>query len=621
MTAKQRPSIFSRFQRLQARGAVSGPASEMRRSRSSVSDAINAPGEVEDNPASKLLALFQEMRKQTAGKGDGLTGGDLQSADENSERIWYIEGTVPNKFFFLRFGSPLDVFAFQTLRFISLLDIIAVPMMLTFGRVTWLAHLTELFPMVIKIDLLVGVCYLLGTVRRLITSTVDTEQAKEFVELKTIRQRETRTCNFWYDVFSMPGHLWWLDGCRVLCAFRLLRWWRVVSNDRDRCYQIATGRIENFRSTIIKLNFYLALVGHYFACGWFCAVMWPFDDMRGLMEVNATYWGSDLFSQYMSTLASGMAMIVGWTGPSAPHPDGYTNVELVYNAVASPFSGIFLAYVVGGLLLALERAAYEREKFLQKMGNIEHVMGSLGLPVDTRQRVIKYQTYLNLHNIEKDAYGMLFDGLSIHLHKEIQLIMYESLIVSAPFLQKVPVDVLVKIVTAFKNEVYSPGDTIVRKGEIGHELFFVVKGNCVVLADFDGTTVLAEKHCGDYFGEVAIVMDSPRNAWIKAKTFSVLAALPKLAFDEAVQPYPHVKEIMIKGIIDQGMHGTGSTPVSPTNTTPLLADSASLEVSLGTAALPSATPVPATQGSETIVMLKALREQITSQIARLEHND
>lgn len=213
---------------------------------------------------------------------------------------------------------------------------------------------------------------------------------------------------------------------------------------------------------------------------------------------------------------------------------------------------------------------------------------------------------------------MLFDGLSTHLHKEVQLIMYESLITSAPFLQKVPVDVLVKIVTAFKNEVFSPGDTIVRKGEIGQELFFVVKGSCVVLADFEGTTVLAEKQCGDYFGEVAIVMDSPRNAWIKAKTFCVLAVLPKLAFDEAVQLHPLVKEIMIERIIDQGSHGTGKKKYPPTNTTPLLADSLSQEVSLGNAALPSATPV---NGSETIAMLKALREHITSQIERLEHKD
>lgn len=618
MSAEKRPSIFARFQKLQARGAVSRSASEMKRSRSSVSDAINAPGEAEDNPASNLLALFKEMRQQTAEQGDGLAVGDLQGDDESSERIWYIEGTVPNNFFFLRFGSSMDVFAYQILRLISLLDIIAVPMMLTFGRVTWIGHLTEVYPIVVKIDVLVGIIFLLGALRRLITSTVYLEQAKEFVEFRTIWWRELRTSHFWYDVFSMPGHIWWLDGCRVLCAFRLLRWWRVASNDRDRCYQIATGRIENFRTTITKLCFYLALVAHYFACGWFCAVMWPFDDMRGLMEVNATYWRSDLFSQYISTLASGMAMIVGWTGPSAPHPDGYTDVELVYNAMASPISGIFLAYVVGGLLLALERAAYDREKFLQKMGNIEHVMGSLGLPVGTRQRVIKYQTYLNLHNIEKDAFGMLFDGLSTHLHKEVQLIMYESLITSAPFLQKVPVDVLVKIVTAFKNEVFSPGDTIVRKGEIGQELFFVVKGNCVVLADFEGTTVLAEKQCGDYFGEVAIVMDSPRNAWIKAKTFCVLAVLPKLAFDEAVQLHPLVKEIMIERIIDQGSHGTGKKTSPPTNTTPLLADSLSLEVSLGNAALPSATPV---NGSETIAMLKALREHITSQIERLEHKD
>eukprot|EP00930_Biecheleria_cincta_P034561 TRINITY_DN23875_c0_g1_i1.p1 TRINITY_DN23875_c0_g1~~TRINITY_DN23875_c0_g1_i1.p1 ORF type:complete len:631 (-),score=99.86 TRINITY_DN23875_c0_g1_i1:137-2029(-) len=621
MAAKSRSSLLDRFQKLQEKDAAARHASGPRRS---VSDAINAPGELEDNSASSLLSLFEDMRRQAIGKNiDELAGEGWQDADGSNGRIWYIEGTIPNKGCFLRFGSSLDLLAFQMLRCISLLDTIAVPMMLTFGRVTWLAHLKVLFPIVIRIDVLVGICYLLGTARRLITSTVDLEQAKEFVELKAIRQREIRKYTFWCDVLSMPGHLWWMDGCRVLCAFRLLRCWRVMSNERDRCYQIATGKIENVRSTIIKLAFYLALVAHCFACAWFYAVMWPFDDMQGLVEVNAKYWGSDLFSQYIATLAGGMAMLVGWSGPSAPHPDGFTNVELVYNAVASPIAGVFQAYVVGGLLLALERAAHESDKFLHKMDNIGHVMASLGLPVDTRKRVIKYQTFLNLHNIEKDAFASLFDGLSTHLHKEIQLIMYESLIVSAPFLKKVPVDVLVKIVTAFNNEVFSPGDTIVRKGEIGQELFFVVKGSCQVLADFEGTTVLAEKHCGDYFGEVAIVMDTRRNAWIKAKTFCVLAVLPKLAFDEAVQPYPLVKEIMIKRIIDEGRHGTGNAPShanSPTNTTPLLKDSTSLDASA--AVLP---PLPslasATEEPETLEMLKAMQVQLTSQIRRLESKE
>eukprot|EP00930_Biecheleria_cincta_P033099 TRINITY_DN22927_c0_g1_i1.p1 TRINITY_DN22927_c0_g1~~TRINITY_DN22927_c0_g1_i1.p1 ORF type:complete len:517 (+),score=63.80 TRINITY_DN22927_c0_g1_i1:40-1551(+) len=456
------PSMFQSLPGLQE-GASRERQGASRKSRRGISDAISAPNNHEGNHAGRLVALFAEMRKQTTTKNtDEVLNADFQDVT-TADRIWYIEGTIPDKWFFLRFGSWLDVFAFQTLRYISLFDTMVVPVMLTFGRVTWLAHLKDMFPVIILIDILIGICYILGTARRLITSTVDLDQAKEFVELETIMRREMRKNTFWFDICSMPGHLWWLDGCRVLCVFRLLRCWRILPNERDRCYQIATGRIENFRSTTIKLTFYLVVVAHYLACGWFYAVMWPFRDMEDLMAVNANYWGSDFLSQYMSTLASGMAMLVGWTGPSASHPDGFTKVELAYNALASPISGVFLAYVVGGLLLALERAAHERDQFLHKMDNIEHVMASLGLPMDTRRRVVKYHTYLNLHHIEKDAYASLFDGLSTHLHKEIQLIMYESLIVSAPFLQQVPVAVLVNIVTAFNNEVFSPGDTIVRK--------------------------------------------------------------------------------------------------------------------------------------------------------------
>ena len=113
-------------------------------------------------------------------------------------------------------------------------------------------------------------------------------------------------------------------------------------------------------------------------------------------------------------------------------------------------------------------------------------------------------------------------------------------------------------------------------------------------------------------------MDTPRNAWIKAKTFSVLAVLPKAAFDDAVKSHPQVKDIMIGHIMNQG----APTTPSPTNTTPLLADSANQNGIPGAAVLPVVRQGPATDESRTMLMLKALEAQIaalSAQVSRIEH--
>ncbi|KAF9430757.1 hypothetical protein BGZ94_004292 [Podila epigama] len=62
---------------------------------------------------------------------------------------------------------------------------------------------------------------------------------------------------------------------------------------------------------------------------------------------------------------------------------------------------------------------------------------------------------------------------------------------------------------------YNLGQTIVRRGEIGHEMFFIASGVVEVLSD-DNLRVLARFHDGQFFGEIAVILDVPRIANVKA---------------------------------------------------------------------------------------------------------
>lgn len=57
---------------------------------------------------------------------------------------------------------------------------------------------------------------------------------------------------------------------------------------------------------------------------------------------------------------------------------------------------------------------------------------------------------------------------------------------------------------SLKLAVFSPGDFVCRKGDIGKELYIIKNGNLTVIAD-DEQTILATLGAGSVFGEISLL--------------------------------------------------------------------------------------------------------------------
>lgn len=53
-------------------------------------------------------------------------------------------------------------------------------------------------------------------------------------------------------------------------------------------------------------------------------------------------------------------------------------------------------------------------------------------------------------------------------------------------------------------QVFSPGEYVCRKGDVGHEMYIIKEGKLVVVAD-DGVTEFAVLSEGNFFGEISIL--------------------------------------------------------------------------------------------------------------------
>ena len=88
---------------------------------------------------------------------------------------------------------------------------------------------------------------------------------------------------------------------------------------------------------------------------------------------------------------------------------------------------------------------------------------------------------------------------------------------------------------------YRQGETIIREGDPGQEMYFIESGRVrVVRGTGSQALLLAELGAGDLFGEMALLTGSPRSATVSALSEMNLWAMSQADFDALVTAYPNL---------------------------------------------------------------------------------
>jgi CRP-like cAMP-binding protein len=101
-------------------------------------------------------------------------------------------------------------------------------------------------------------------------------------------------------------------------------------------------------------------------------------------------------------------------------------------------------------------------------------------------------------------------------------------------LAELPGQTLRKLSDRMVRESVPAGTEILREGDEGDRFYVVLSGMLTVTQEALGERRVLKP--GDYFGEVALTMGTPRTASIRALTPSVVASCDSETFDEFVRP-------------------------------------------------------------------------------------
>lgn len=133
---------------------------------------------------------------------------------------------------------------------------------------------------------------------------------------------------------------------------------------------------------------------------------------------------------------------------------------------------------------------------------MSHIVINISL-LHHQQQVIRWFAYTWAQSGALDEERVLA-ALPDKLKAEIAIRVHMDTLKQVRIFQDCEPGLLEALVLKLRLQVFSPGDYICRKGDVGKEMYIVKRGRLSVVAD-DGTTVFATLGAGSVFGEVSVL--------------------------------------------------------------------------------------------------------------------
>ena len=110
----------------------------------------------------------------------------------------------------------------------------------------------------------------------------------------------------------------------------------------------------------------------------------------------------------------------------------------------------------------------------------------------------------------------------------------------------------------FEVEEFGPGQVIFRQGEEGDCAYFIQSGEVEVERQEDGVSkVVARLSKGQYFGEMALISNAPRNATVRSIAPARMAILGKQNFLTMLSLMPQTQEDIMQTVSMRAMGDVG----------------------------------------------------------------
>jgi hypothetical protein len=271
---------------------------------------------------------------------------------------------------------------------------------------------------------------------------------------------------------------------------------------------------------LVPIGLMLPVLVHLVACGWIAlgsGTAGPNPD-RWVEYSKAFYWA-------MTTLTT-----VGYGDISA------AKIPQMYYAGLVQILGVgVFGFILSNVASILARLDAAREHHIDNLDKVETFLKSNQIPKELRQKVRGYYHYLWTTHRGYTNKSMLSD-LPDKIQSELYFHIHRSILGKVPFLKGAEPELVMELMSHLEPKIFVPGQSVFKVDDAGDSMYFIQTGEVEVISR--QKDLIATLYDGAFFGEMALLSDTPRSATVVAKNFTQLYSLSKESFEKFMISHP-----------------------------------------------------------------------------------
>ncbi|XP_044196396.1 cyclic nucleotide-gated cation channel beta-3-like [Thunnus albacares] len=290
---------------------------------------------------------------------------------------------------------------------------------------------------------------------------------------------------------------------------------------------------------VARTTGYLLYMLHINACIYYSASVY-----QGLGKTLWVYSGKG--SAYLRCYYYAVRSLINIGGLSEP----VTIFEICFQ-MANFFIGIFVfSSLIGQMRDVIGAATAGETYFRANMDECVAYMNTYTIPRHVQNRVRTW------YNYTWAAQGMLDESelldklplvMKTAIAVDINLATFQKIALFQGCDQQMLVDMLLRL----KSIIFLPGDFVVKKGDIGKEMYIIKSGAVQVVGGPDNSIVFVTLKAGSVFGEISLLQSAKdggnrRTANVRAHGFANLSVLEKKDLFDILVHYPESQKVLAR---------------------------------------------------------------------------
>lgn len=308
-----------------------------------------------------------------------------------------------------------------------------------------------------------------------------------------------------------------------LSLFRLLRIVRGFRLFRKVNITLSfTGHVQ-----LTQFIFWIIIVVNLSACGWILISPQQAISDNITVYVAAVYW-------VVMTMTT-----VGY-GDITP----ITILSRIYAMVIMMAGVGMYGFIIGKISSILTSFDAQLAVRREKIATLASMMKEYEIPAVLQENIFSFYTH-QLHHTLSEHYDRILSELPSELENELREHIYTHFLSKVPLFQNVSRECLKEIAHSFKSETFSPGELIIKEGDIGTCMYILLHG---VIEFTKEKKQLSRLRTGGFFGEVALLRETRRSATAIAVTYCHVYRLENDDLTKIFDKNPNLRDTLDKAI-------------------------------------------------------------------------